>query len=173
MPGKLWENTRELHHACEAHAVGAAMSSGEPPLTWYVGWLETLRVIHSTIDNHMPRSAHRLNEIEKDLRACGISVSIPDTAIEYANSLKTKLDIDGAAYVLTGAHLMGGEIMRRRLEGYPTEHLVWDDRKETLSYLLELRDRVELTDSAIKCFQALLDSMDEIERDNPCSPQSF
>lgn len=163
MPGKLWENTRELHHACEAHPVGGAMASGKPPIEWYAGWLHALHMIHSTLDNHMPKSAHRVSELEQDLKACGFSISTPESAIRYAESLTTQLDIDGAAYVLTGAHLMGGEIMRRRLEGYPTAHLLWEDRKETLSYLLELRDREELTEPAIKCFQALLDSMDEIQ----------
>ena len=163
MPGKLWENTRELHHACEAHPVGAAMASGEPSMEWYAGWLETLRVIHSTLDNHMPKSAHRVSELEQDLKACGFFVSTPASAKKYAESLKTQDELDGAAYVLTGAHLMGGEIMRRRLVGYPTNHLLWEDRKETLNYLLSLRDREELTQTSINCFQALLDSMDEIK----------
>lgn len=162
MPGKLWENTRELHHACEEHPVGAAMASGKPQLEWYVGWLEALRVIHSVIDNHMPVSAHRVSELAEDIKACGFFVSIPKSAIDYANSLKEEVDIEGAAYVLTGAHLMGGEIMRRRLEGYPTNHLMWEDRKETLSYLLTLRDREELSEAATKCFKALLDVMDDI-----------
>ena len=27
----LWEYTRDLHHACEAHIVGGAMATGNPP----------------------------------------------------------------------------------------------------------------------------------------------
>lgn len=166
MPGKLWENTRELHHACEEHEVGAAMASGKPPMAWYAAWLKGLSVIHSAVDSHMPECAHRVERIEKDISETGIEVDTPTSAIKYANSLTEDLDLDGAAYVLTGAHLMGGEIMRRRLDGYPTNHLLWKDRKETLNYLLTLRDREELTQPAKNCFKALLDMMDDIEQLN-------
>lgn len=167
MPGKLWENTRELHHACEEHEVGAAMASGKPPMHWYAAWLKALSAIHCAVDPHMPECAKRVEEIEKDIcetGKIGIQVYTPESAIKYAKSLTDDLDIDGAAYVLTGAHLMGGEIMRRRLDGYPTNHLLWNDRKETLNYLLTLRDREELTRSAEKCFEALLETMNDIKQ---------
>ncbi len=77
----------------------------------------------------------------------------------------TEKDIAGAAYVLTGAHLMGGEIMRRRLVGYPTSHLEWPDRKAAISELMKFREREEIAQEARNCFQALLDIMDEIKRD--------
>ena len=65
--------------------------------------------------------------------------------------------------MLTGAHLMGGEIMRRRLEGYPTLHLEWDERKEAIAELQLLRTRGELGQEARDCFAALLSVMDEIQ----------
>ena len=66
--------------------------------------------------------------------------------------------------LLTGAHLMGGEIMRRRLEGYPTRHLEWDDRKEALAVLQGYRTRDDITEEARDCFKALLAIMDEIKQ---------
>ena len=54
----------------------------------------------------------------------------------YCEQLKKDLKHrQGAIYVLTGAHLMGGEIVCRRLEGYPTNHLEWDDRQASLAEL--------------------------------------
>jgi hypothetical protein len=91
-----------------------------------------------------------------------ISTPVP-AAYAYAESLDTDDKIAGAAYVLTGAHLMGGEIMRRRLEGYPTSHLVWDDRKAALEELKAYRVRSELAAEARDCFTALLRIMDEIK----------
>lgn len=69
----------------------------------------------------------------------------------------------GAIYVLTGAHLMGGEIMRRRLVGFPVNHLQWEDRQLAINELRKFRERSELVDQARACFQALLDMMDEIQ----------
>jgi hypothetical protein len=75
----------------------------------------------------------------------------------------------GAAYVLTGAHLMGGEIMRRRLVDLPTEHLEWEDRQAALAELKVMRVNAELAGPARKCFEALLAIMDEIlERRADC-----
>lgn len=163
MTRKLWENTRELHHACEEHVVGKAMSSGKPPIDWYASWLKALLEIHSVIDQHMPACVGRVDRLKADIEECGNVGFVPKSAIEYALSLTTNEDIEGAAYVLTGAHLMGGEIMRRRLEGYPTQHLQWEDRKESLEYLVSLREREDLTNSAKRCFFALLSVMDDIQ----------
>ena len=85
-------------------------------------------------------------------------------ATVYPRSLTDEKRIAGAAYVLTGAHLMGGEIMRRRLEGFPTKHLEWDDRKEAIAILQQYRTRDDISEEAKDCFRALLTIMDEIER---------
>lgn len=161
----LWESTRDLHHACEAHAVGGAMSKGNPPRIWYKAWLMALYQIHSAVDPHVPESIERVKRLFKDLQAMDEEAEVKPLieAAKYANSLKTEKAIAGATYVLTGAHLMGGEIMRRRLEGFPTLHLEWDDRKEALAVLQTFRTRDDITEEARDCFQALLNVMDEIQ----------
>lgn len=159
----LWEATRDLHHACEMHAVGGSMASGAPPRHWYAAWLEALHQIHSAIDQHLPEVVHRSEQLQSDILSMGIDITQSKAAAEYVKSLKNKDDIIGAGYVLTGAHLMGGEIMRRRLNGFPTNHLTWDDRKAALAVLQELRSHDNLTDAARACFTALLKIMDEIE----------
>jgi hypothetical protein len=159
----LWEKTRDLHHACEAHQVGAAMASGTPPIQWYTDWVYSLNIIHDFIDQYMPESTHRTLRLKDDLHLLPTPNYI-NRAHEYVESLKNQDEsyIKGAAYVLLGAHLMGGEIMRRRLVDYPTNHLTWDDRKEALEVLTQLRNREDAVDGAKSCFQALLSCMDEI-----------
>jgi hypothetical protein len=161
----LWESTRDLHHACEAHAVGGAMATGKPPRIWYKAWLMALYQIHSAVDPSVPKCIGRTMRIFKDLQGMDNEpeVKLFKSAADYVASLDNEKSIAGAAYVLTGAHLMGGEIMRRRLEGFPTLHLEWDDRKEAIAVLQTYRTRDDITEEARACFQALLNVMDEIE----------
>ena len=165
MPGPLWEATRDLHHACEAHPVGAAMATGKPPMQWYADWLSALYTIHYAVDQHIPNVLHRSERIAKDLTDTNCPATIIRAANNYVANLETERDIAGAAYVLTGAHLMGGEIMRRRLIGYTTSHLEWDDRKAAIAELMVFRERGDIVQEARNCFQALLDIMDEIKAD--------
>lgn len=128
----LWQATRDMHHACEHHAVGAAMATGKPPLIWYAAWLQAMRQIHEVVDRSLDPALHRVHKLAVDILACEVSVPEIAAAKQYVQSLTTGPALAGAGYVLTGAHLMGGEIMRRRLQGLPTEHLTWDDRAQAL-----------------------------------------
>lgn len=160
----LWEETRELHHACERHRVGGAMATGKPHRIWYASWLVALHQIHSVIDPHMPDCLNRTDRLIEDINDMHFELPKLEQATVYTLSLIDEKRIAGAAYVLTGAHLMGGEIMRRRLEGFPTKHLEWDDRKEAIAILQQYRTRDDIGEEAKDCFRALLTIMDEIER---------
>jgi len=162
MNSELWNATRDLHHACEQHLVGGVMAVGKPPAIWYRAWLQVLLQLHEVVDQHLPETVHRVWRIKADIDALGITVEPIKAAKSYADTLTNSTAIIGAAYVLTGAHLMGGEIMRRRLEGFPTEHLCWDSRPEALKCLTQLRESPDVIQPARDCFKALLDSMDEI-----------
>lgn len=168
----LWEYTRDLHHACEAHAVGGAMATGKPPRVWYLAWTVALYQIHEVLDRHCKDEIKRSAQLREDCIALTMELGseLPawsDRAKEYVDQLDTSEKIDGAIYVLTGAHLMGGEIMRRRLEGYPTKHLEWEDRKASLAILQEFRTRDDIGEEARDCFSALLSIMDEIKTNYP------
>jgi len=167
MNSPLWEATRDLHHACEQHPVGGVMAVGKPPKIWYRAWLQVLLQLHEVVDQHLPTTVHRVARIQRDIDSLGITVEPVFAAAEYAATLTNAVAITGAAYVLTGAHLMGGEIMRRRLDGFPTEHLLWESRPEALKCLTQLREAPGVTQPARDCFKALLDSMDEILRQYP------
>lgn len=162
MQSILWKETRDLHHACEEHDVGAAMASGQPPIQWYTDWVRSLLEIHSVIDSHYSSTINRVDRLKLDLKNL-VKPSELAIAKQYAESLKTEKDIAGTAYVLTGAHLMGGEVMRRRLIDYPTKHLEWENRKEALKELNILRSREDVIREARNCFSALLEIMDEIK----------
>jgi hypothetical protein len=162
MNTELWNATRDLHHACEQHPVGGVMAVGKPPAIWYAAWLQVLLQLHEVVDQYLPETVHRVERIKTDINTLGITVEPIKAAKSYANTLTNSTAIVGAAYVLTGAHLMGGEIMRRRLEGFPTEHLSWDSRPEALKCLTKLRESPDVIQPARDCFKALLDSMDEI-----------
>jgi hypothetical protein len=168
----LWEETRELHHACEAHNVGGAMATGKPPRIWYAAWLVALDQIHSVIDSHMPDILNRTDRLSIDISEMQFDLPMLKQATVYTDSLTDDKRIAGAAYVLTGAHLMGGEIMRRRLEGFPTKHLEWDDRKEAIAILQTYRTRDDIGEEAKDCFKALLAIMDEIESLYPITTSS-
>jgi len=159
----LWEATRDLHHACEEHPVGAAMASGKPPLEWYAQWVLALLQIHSRLDPHLPETVHRGDRLLADLLSMDVDIDPLESAAAYAATMDDEKRIAGAAYVLTGAHLMGGEVMRRRLDGYPTSHLEWDDRKAALAVLQDFRSREDIVQEARDCFAALLAVMDEIK----------
>ena len=160
----LWEETRELHHACEEHRVGGAMATGKPPRIWYAAWLQALLQIHSVVDPHMPVILNRVDRLIADINDMTFELPKLEAAKVYTRTLTDEKRLAGAAYVLTGAHLMGGEIMRRRLEGFPTKHLEWDDRKEAIAILQQYRTRDDIGEEAKDCFRALLQIMDEIER---------
>lgn len=160
----LWESTRDLHHACEEHEVGAAMASGSPPMEWYAKWLMALVQIHTYVDKTVPEIVQRGRQLRADLVATGIEVAPLTAAALYCRTLKNnEKRLAGAAYVLTGAHLMGGEVMRRKLDGYPTSHLEWKDRKAAIDILGQYRNREDIVQEARDCFAALLAVMDEIK----------
>jgi hypothetical protein len=159
----LFDATRDLHHACEAHPVGAAMASGKPPRAWYAAWLAGLEIIHRATDPTLPLILRRVERLRRDLDALEWLPVPICPAEDYAASLTTEPALAGASYVLTGAHLMGGEVMRRRLDGYPTEHLLWTDRAAAVAELRLMRERADIALPARDCFAALLRLMDWIE----------
>lgn len=148
--------------------MGGAMATGKPPRHWYAAWIRALLQIHTRIDPTVSPVVHRCDNLRADLEALG-GDAVPHSAAAqaYVDLLTDEVALAGAAYVLTGAHLMGGEIMRRRLDGYPTRHLEWDDRKAALVELGFLRQRPDIVEAARACFGALLAIMDEIHARDP------
>lgn len=164
----LYAGTKDLHHACEQHPVGAAMSRGDIGEQWWADWLDVLHKIHSAIDPELPEPVRRTAALENDLANSVVKPRKNKAADKLQKSLKKDKHLREAAYyVITGAHLMGGQVMRVTLKGrVPAEHLVIDSRKEWVDVWAPIRSREDLVDEARAVFSGLLDIMDEIqERD--------
>lgn len=161
----LYDTTRDLHHACEMHLVGGSMADGTISAQWWTDWIHGLYMFHSEMDGDgIGDPLSRCVELEVDLKAS--SVSPRENCI--ANLLASRLAEcprmrEAGRYVLTGAHLMGGAVTKKRIGGrLPTAHLHFGNRKELMKIWTPYRERVDLTDEAREIFQHLLWSMDEI-----------
>lgn len=160
---ELRNETKELHHAAERHPIGSAMANGTISERWWVDWIQALLTIHTELDQHVPASMHRVQELTKDLSESLLIPNINQAAIKYAATLTDRTAIEGAAYVFTGAHLMGGAMTDRALAGrLPSNHLRWADRQQSLADWKPLRTKIELKDQADRAFAAVLEILNEI-----------
>lgn len=160
----LRELTRPSHHAAEQHAVGAAMAEGTISADWWSAWCAALLPVHAILDLHSPPSIYRTAELIADL-SVGPPAQINREALAYARTLTTPDAIEGAIYVFTGAHLMGGAVIAKRVgDRLPCAHLHWADRRQAIADWSPLRARSELQAHADAAFAAISAIMDEIVR---------
>jgi hypothetical protein len=161
----LFDTTRDLHHACELHPVGGSMSDGSILKQWWADWLSALYQIHRVIDGDSDiDDLSRIQELNVDLKACSINPRYNCITRELVKKLKESERYRMAArYVITGAHLMGGQVTRKRIAGrLPSAHLHYGNRKQLMNEWLPYRQKTELTQEARRIFQYLLWIMDEI-----------
>lgn len=160
----LYVGTKDLHHACEEHEVGAAMSRGDISDQWWADWLGALQLIHMEIDYEVPRKARRTNQLIADIENSRVRPRANQAALKLGRDLGFSRRLREAAYyVVTGAHLMGGQVMRKTLKGkVPDSHLYIGDREALVADWSPMRDRSDLVAEARSIFAALLDIMDEI-----------
>lgn len=159
----LREATRDLHHRAEQHPIGAAMAAGTIGAQAWADWLGALLVVHAAIDPHVPPACRRVDQLLADVvGGAPLAPRWSVAAASYANSLSA---IDGAFYVFTGAHLMGGALIEKLVrDRLPCEHLRWADRKASIggwSYLREITDPA-VEQQARDAFAAVLAIMDEV-----------
>jgi heme oxygenase len=160
----LYEATRDLHHACEAHAVGQRMTAGTVTRQEWANWLAAFRAVHVVIDPHHPAHMARLALLDADL-ALLPAPRDGQAADMLAATLTTPTSITAAAYVLHGAHRRGGRVLASIMgkAGLPTAHVIYPLPAEVEALVKSLRDRAELADGARAVFAGLLAVMDEIE----------
>lgn len=164
----LYAATRDLHHACEKHAVGQLMSSGHVSSQMWADWLNAFRVIHRAIDPHMPLHLARVALLDADIEAMrsvhGVAARESHAAHVFADSLDTEEARLGAAYVLHGAHRRGGAALARTMATlqFATAHVAYPLPREAETFIDLLRGRADLAEPATATFRALLAVMDEI-----------
>lgn len=160
---ELRNETKDLHHSAERHPIGAAMADGSISERWWVDWIQALLTIHTELDQHVPVSMRRVKELAEDLAESSLVPNTNQAAIAYAATLTNPTAIEGAAYVFTGAHLMGGAVTDRALNGrLPCNHLRWDNRQQSLADWKPLRTKIELKEEAGRAFSAVLAILNEI-----------
>jgi hypothetical protein len=160
----LFEATRDLHHACEAHVVGQRMSAGTVTPQEWADWLAAFRAIHAVIDPHLPSHMDRLPALDADLA----DLPAPRkgrAAADLAETLTTPEAREAAAYVLHGAHRRGGRVLKSIMDdrGLPSRHVAYAQAAEVEAFVKAMRNRAELADAARAVFAGLLAVMDEIE----------
>jgi heme oxygenase len=157
----LREATRDLHHAAEQHPIGGAMAAGTiSPQAW-ADWLAALLVVHTAIDPMLPVPCWRTEQLLADLYLSNIPEQHHNAAA--ARYVQTLDDCTGAAYVFTGAHLMGGALIERRINGrLPCAHLRWDDRAAAIRAWSPYRQAASAEPLARQAFAAVIAIMDEI-----------
>ena len=163
----LWESTRDLHHACEQHPIGATMSAGTVSEQVWCDWLEAMRVIHVAIDKWVPPYVQVSGELTLDLVDMLPLTPRPLLAAHaLAASLTSPERACGAAYVLVGAHRRGGQMMERSFakagRSLPNRHVRFQDPAAAEAFVKALRLKGVLTSAARDTFQCLLDTMNEI-----------
>ena len=160
----LQSDTKDLHHACEQHPVGAAMSRGDVSEQVWTDWLGCLFVVHSALDYHLPVEMRRHEQLKMDLMVManrGYQPRPNSAALRYAT---IGMRVDAATYVFTGAHLMGGAVMAQRIGGrLPTRHLHWYNRRAVLDLWRPYRSLEGVSQQARDAFAAILAMMDEID----------
>jgi len=160
----LYEATKDLHHVCEQHPVGASMSDGTISKQWWSDWLNALLMAHEVIDPDIDERLWRKDELRIDVKGSAVEPRPNTQAEAFAEQLRQRPQLrEAARYALTGAHLMGGQVTRVRLGArLPNAHLHFRDRKEISEIWKPYRERTELADDAREVFDWLLKIMDEI-----------
>ena len=159
----LRNETKEVHHSAEKHPIGASMADGTITERWWVDWIQALITVHTELDKHFPASMHRVKELELDLAESTLTPHINQAAKDYVATLTDTKSLEAAAYVFTGAHLMGGAMTDRALNNrLPCNHLRWEDRQTTLTDWKPLRTKGELKEEANRAFATVIVILDEI-----------
>lgn len=160
----LRDATRDLHHGAEAHPFGRRMAHGAITRQEWADWCGGLLLIHMTLDPFLPRPLRRTAALRADLAVLPpANRSLAAEAL--CEALATREQQLGAAYILLGASLRGGAVIRKRMgERLPTEHLRFGRDAAAADTALTLLGRDEtLIEGARACFAALTDIMNEIE----------
>jgi len=158
----LYEQTKDLHHACEQHPVGQRMvNGGITPQEW-ADWLWAMRALHDIVDMDLPFHMDRHAALSADLAVLPPARPSP-AALAFSMGLIGRATT-GAAYVLHGAHCSGGRVLAPKMakRGLPTAHTSYRNSDAVRAWLGGVRGLTEYTAQARETFGCLLAVMDEI-----------
>jgi heme oxygenase len=155
--------TRDLHHACEHHPLGARMVGGANTAQEWADWLWAMRCIHQISDTRLPAHMRRDAALSSDLALLPVANPSP-AAIGFALSIHDSNTL-GVSYVLHGAHRSGGRVLAPKMakRGLPSQHIIYSDPDAVQEWLDFAREQPQHVDMARATFAALLEVMNEIE----------
>jgi len=163
----LYHATTDLHHDAEKHPFGVRMAEGTLSRQEWTDWLGAMGQLHLVLDPYLPPSLKRMHDLHMDQLL--MLPLVPHYSLEAAETASRLCEpelIGGLAYILSGANLRGGQVIRKRLMplGFPCHHLTFEsDANAADAWLKKLREATELRVGAQEAFRAVLKIMDEID----------
>ena len=174
----LFKETLQLHHEAEAHSFGAAMSKGELSEQQWADWMGALTQLYVVIDPYLPDALKRTRDLFNDLLALSSKEIYPrysyhadDVAGMIADGATNVGYVAGMCYILAGANLRGGQIVRKAVEkrDFPCSHLMFNEedvasKEAAMKWLDNLRASTgtAVIKGAQDAFADMIDIMEEI-----------
>jgi len=162
-----YEATKETHHDAEQTPFGQEYSKGTLSRQSYTDWIFLQLTIHSLLDPLVPYYVQRAPYLMQDLAEL---LPCQGRSLKAAEELVKPFFTDvpawalSAAYILNGAHLRGGQVVRKTLEpaGFPTHHLDFEDEAKAREWLRQQREHTHLAETDVLFFKGMIKAMDEI-----------
>ena len=164
----LYNATTAAHHDAENHPFGQRMAAGRRSRQEWADWLQAMLDIHTVLDPYLPTSLQRGGDLALDLYQMlpvrGERTESAQRIVEAIRSGDLSV-IGGVSYILCGANLRGGQVIKEKLipVGFPCNHLTFESFVEPNKWLGKLRECGVLADSANTAFKLVLDVMSEID----------
>lgn len=163
----LYKATTELHHSAELHPFGQRMATGTLTRAEWANWLGAMLQIHLALDPYLPPSLKRAHDLQMDLaEMLPLRAEFSPVAAGIVAALTDVELIGGLCYILSGANLKGGQVIRKRIEplGFPCHHLTFlSETAAADKWLKQLREVPALAKGAQDAFAAVLVLMTEID----------
>ena len=167
----LYEATQNTHHQAQMHSFGKRMAGGNLTRQEWCDWIGALAQMYQHLDKYLPLSLRRSQDLFLDLAQllpleAHRSLAVDNLIREFSLPDNLKL-IGGLAYLLAGANLRGGQLVRKKMEvkGYPCNYLEFNSENHEVAeaWLRKMREFPEFSESTNRAFEVLIAVMDEIE----------
>lgn len=167
----LYEATLKTHHQAQVHPFGKRMAGGNISQQEWCDWLGAMAQLYQKLDTYLPPFLKRSPDLFLDLaQLLPLQAHRSKAVDDYIQSFSSPDDlkvIGGLAYLMTGANLRGGQLIRKKLDpkGYPCNFMNFTtaNQEEAENWLRKMREFSEFGESTNQAFEMLAAVMDEIE----------
>jgi heme oxygenase len=165
----LYDATTDVHHDAQETIFGKKMAEGVLTRQEWGDWLNAMAAIHRELDPFLPAACRRLPELTRDLIELA---DVQPAQLPATRAVLTPLFTEGPAYigglsyVMCGANLRGGAVVRKALAktGLPCHHLYFsrEDAFAADQWLKRIREYPQLEAASRQAFGNILLIMKEI-----------